>query len=152
MLNVDMELFYDLEQFYIGDSGEVRAPTSDELDQLVPTAPRPFCDNTNRAFAVCFPERSGTDTHDVVSTFEDNGNGVNEEFLDLFAAVFDKLISRVTDGADLTTVQLTAPEDWPPASIFNGGGRSSSSSDGFGEEVIDSGNQVLGGGSPSRIS
>ena len=98
-----MNLFYALDDYYVGDNGEVHLPKP-----LPETAPPDLCDDPGHVFAECFPQRTGSATHTVVSLFED---GNNEMFLDNFAMVFGDLVARVKDEAPLGYV--APPADWP---------------------------------------
>ena len=103
MLNVDMNLFYDLDNYFVGDSGQVRLP-----DPLPDTAPAQLCKDPDHVFAVCFPERQGSTAHTLVSMME---NGNTELFLDNFALVYGDMVARVKDDASLGYV--APPADWP---------------------------------------
>lgn len=112
MLNVDMNLFYNLDDYFVGESGQVQLP-----DPLPATAPPALCSDPDHVFAVCFPERAGA-SQTIVSLFED-GNG--EMFLDNFAMVFGDMVSRVKDDTSLGYV--APPSDWPMAIRMGRGGR-----------------------------
>lgn len=103
MLNVDMNLFYELDDFYIGDNGQVMMPKP-----LPDTAPVELCSDPDHVFAECFPRRTGSSTNGVVSLFE---NSNNEMFLENFALVFGDLLAHVTDEANLG--YIAPPADWP---------------------------------------
>ena len=47
MLNVDMNLFYDLDEHFVGNDGQVELP-----DPLPNSAPQNLCNNPNRRFLV----------------------------------------------------------------------------------------------------
>ena len=116
MLNVDMNLFYDLDDYFVGDSGQVVLPAT-----RADTAPPNLDCTGNRIFADCFPQRAGTDTHFIVDRYE---NGNNEEFVNAFAVVFGDIVSRVKDGATLVE-PFSAPAGWPLIATNgnnNGGG------------------------------
>ena len=98
-----MNLFYILDDYFVGDTGEVALPSPP-----ISTAPQGLNCNGPRVFADCFPQRSGTDTHSIVSLFE---NGNNDEFVNDFAIVFGEMVSIVKDGATLT--EISQPVNWP---------------------------------------
>ncbi|CAB9512494.1 expressed unknown protein [Seminavis robusta] len=113
MLNVDMNLFLNLDP-YMADDGSVVIPPEDERPASAPSN----CGTDGRIWAVCFPERT-TDSNTVVETFD--GPQQDNSFLSEFAVVYDMMLSRVTDSATLAAVQESAPEGFP-GSLPRGGG------------------------------
>ena len=91
VLNVDMNLFYDIESYMDPSTGQVSLPAD-----LPNSAPNGLCDGP-RVFAECFPQRNGEPTHTAVSQF-DNDNG---QFLEEFAEVFGRLIDRTKIASTL---------------------------------------------------
>lgn len=91
VLNVDMNLFYDIESYLDEDTGEVSLPAD-----LPNTAPNGLCDGT-RVFADCFPQRDGEPTHTAVEQFESN----NAQFVQEFSEVFGRLIERTKIASTL---------------------------------------------------
>ena len=93
VLNVDMNLFYDIESYLDPNTGRVSLPAD-----LPDSAPNGLC-NGARVFADCFPQRGGEATHRAVLTFSFDRN--NDQFLEEFAGVFGRLIDRVKIDSNL---------------------------------------------------
>ena len=111
MLNVDMNLFFDLDPYMAAD-GSVSIPPFAERPSSAPS----HCGTDGRIWAACFQQRI-TDSNTVVEAF--GGRNELDSFLDEFAEVYDMMISRVTDSVGLTVVQQSQPEGWP-TSTSNG--------------------------------
>ena len=93
VLNVDMNLYFDIESYMDTATGQVSLPPEDEQPDT-----NVDC-NGPRVFIDCFPERTGEDTHTAVDFFRQNNN--NDNFLDEFADVFGRLIERTKIASDL---------------------------------------------------
>ena len=110
MLNVDMTLLRDFDDFLDNETGQVTFP-----DGFSPThegAPS-YCgqpDPTSgsvRIFAECFAPRTTTESYDAIESYSHEDVEPHTErnmFLDEFGEVFDKMISTVDCGIDSLNV------------------------------------------------
>jgi len=109
MLNVDMNLFRNLEPYMAGDGSVSIPPIGDR-----PGSPGK-CGVDGRIWSACFPLRN-TDARFQVEDLDSFDQ--NDSFLSQFAVAYDRMISRVTDGKGLTEVQGGPPGTYVRGKVF----------------------------------